>query len=148
MSTRVSLAELAAADIRLRPAEAVAIVAAICRQHTAGTLRGIPSPGVIRLTRDGDVVAEGPITTAQDEVARAALLLTDLLSGFDALPEYRASGALRLAIARALGTMDLPPYASLDEFCAALTRFATRGRRARSRRGCSARGSAPAPAAR
>jgi negative regulator of sigma E activity len=27
-------------------------------------------------------------------------------------------------LARALGTLDLPPYASLDEFCAALTRFA------------------------
>ena len=98
---------------------------AICQQHSRGSLRGIPSPGVIRLTRDGDVVAEGPITTAQDEVARAALLLTDLLSDFDSLPEYRASGALRLALARALGTMDLPPYVSLDEFCTALSRFAT-----------------------
>ena len=125
MPNRVSLAELAASDIRLRPAEAVAIVSAICAQHSAGTLRGIPSPGVIRLTRDGDVVAEGPMTTAQDDVARAGLLLTDLLSGFDALPEYRASGALRLVIARAIGTVDLPPYASLDDFCTALARFAS-----------------------
>src|SRR5687767_8882994 len=120
MSNRVSLAELAAADIRLRPAEAVAIVSAICTQHLTGTLAGIPSPGVIRLTREGDVLVEGPITTAQDVVVRAALLLTDLLPGYDALPEYRASGALRLVVARALGSLDLPPYDSLDEFRAGL----------------------------
>jgi hypothetical protein len=125
MSNRVSLAELAAADIQLRPSEAVAIVSAICAQHIAGTLPGIPSPGVIRLTRDGDLIAEGPITTGQDTVARAALLLTDLLPGFSALPEYRASGPLRLVIARALGSIDLPPYRSLYEFRAALMRFVT-----------------------
>jgi hypothetical protein len=125
MSTRVSLAELAAADIRLRPSEAVAIVSAICSQHAVGTLRGIPSPGVIRLTREGEVVAEGPMTTSQDDVARAAQLLSGLLAGFDALPEYRASGALRIVIARAIGTLDLPPYASLGEFCVALSRFTT-----------------------
>src|SRR5687767_12304079 len=101
MSNRVSLAELAAADIRLRPGEAVTLVCAICAQHLSGGLPGIPSPGVIRLTRDGEVLAEGPITTAQDVTVRAALLLSDLLPGTDALPEYRASGALRLAIARA-----------------------------------------------
>lgn len=125
MANRVSLAELAASDIRLRPAEAVAIVSAICAQQIAGTLPGIPSPGVIRLSRDGALLVEGPITTAQDKVARAAHLLTDLLPGFDALPEYRASGALRLVIARAMGSIDLPPYESLAEFRAALSRFAT-----------------------
>ena len=125
MPNRVSLAELSASEIRLRPSEAVAIVSAICAQHVAGTLPGIPSPGVIRLTRDGDVVVEGPITTAQDDVARAALLLTHLLPGFEALPEYRASGALRLVVARALGTIDLPAYSSLHEFRSALSRFVT-----------------------
>jgi hypothetical protein len=125
MSLRVSLAELASANIHLRPAEAVAIVAELCRQYSSGRIRGIPSPGVIRLSRDGALIVEGPITTAQDNVARAAHLLTDLLPSFDALPEYRVSGALRLVIARAMGTIDLPPYASLDDFCAALSRFAT-----------------------
>jgi hypothetical protein len=125
MSNRVSLAELALSDIRLRPSEAVAIVSAICAQHIAGTLPGIPSPGVIRISRDGDLLIEGPITTASDVIARAALLLTDLLPGFEALPEYRASGALRLVIARALGSMDLPPYGSLEDFRAALARFET-----------------------
>ena len=123
MTTRVSLAELAGADIKLRPAEAVAIVATICRQRLGGALPGIPTPGVIRVTRDGGVVIEGPVAKTGEDVARAAHLLDALLPGFDALPEYRASGALRLVIARALRTLDLPPFASLEELCDALGRF-------------------------
>lgn len=125
MTSRVSLTELAAAGIRLRPAEAATLVAEICRQQRAGQLRGIPSAGVIRITRDGDVVAEGPVTTNQDVVRCAAHLLNALVGGFEAPPEYRASGALQLVIARALRTLDLPSYETLDEFCAALDRFAT-----------------------
>lgn len=125
MTSRVSLTELAAAGIRLRPAEAVTLVAEICRQYSSGRLRGIPSAGVIRITRDGDVVAAGPVTTTKDAVHRVAHLCHVLLGGFDAPPEYRASGALQIALARGLGTLDLPPYESLDEFCAALARFAT-----------------------
>jgi DNA-binding transcriptional regulator YiaG len=124
MTTRVSLAELAAADIQLRPAEAVSVVVEICRQYSSGVLRGIPSPGVIRFTSQGEVVAEGPMTTDDGDVRRAAHLLADLLPDFGAAAEYRASGGLRLVIARALGTLDLPPYATLDQFCAALGRFA------------------------
>lgn len=63
--------------------------------------------------------------TAPDVVGQAALLLSDLLAGCDALPEYRASGALRLVIARALGSVDLPRFRSLDEFRTALRRFDT-----------------------
>jgi hypothetical protein len=124
MTSRVSLAELAGAEIHLRPAEAVSIVAELCRQYSSGVIPGIPSPGVIRFTRDGAVVAEGPITTGTDSgVRRAAHLLSDLLPEFDAPKAYRASGGLRLVIARALGTLDLPPYATLEAFCEALTRF-------------------------
>jgi hypothetical protein len=124
MTSRVSLAELAAADIRIRPAEAVAIVSEICRQFRSGRITAVPSPGVIRLTSDGQVVVEGPITTGPGSVARAAHLLNDLLADVEAPAQYRASGGLRLVIARALGTLDLPPYASLEDFCAALARFA------------------------
>jgi transcriptional regulator with XRE-family HTH domain len=42
-------------------------------------------------------------------------------------------GGLRLVIARALRTIDLPPFASLDEFCAALRRFAAEDLRAAAR---------------
>jgi hypothetical protein len=125
MHNRISLFELVASGIRLRPAEAVAIVGEICRQRAARILPGLPSLGVIRLTCHGEIAIEGPVPTGEDSVSRAAQLLESLLAGLDAPPEYRASGALRLLIARALGTLDLPPFASLEEFCAALVRFST-----------------------
>jgi hypothetical protein len=122
MNTRVSLAELAASRIQLRPSEAVAIVDEICRRCEDGLVRGIPTAGVVRLSRDGRISIEGPIETG-DEVARASQLLNDLLPPFDATPEYRASGALRLAIARGLGTLDLPAYESIAELRGVLQRF-------------------------
>ena len=125
MTNRVSLAELSSAELRLRPAEAVSIVAEVCRQNLARVLPGIPSPGVIRLLRDGGIAIEGPVRASHDDVARAATLLNTLLPGFDAAPEFRASGALRLLIARALGSLDLPPFQSLEDFTAALSRFTT-----------------------
>jgi len=125
MHNRISLSELVSSGIRLRPAEAVAIVGEICRQRAARVLPGLPSLGVIRLTPHGEIAIEGPVPTGEDSVCRAAQLLESLLADVDAPPEYRASGALRLLIARALGTLDLPPFASLEEFCAALVRFST-----------------------
>jgi Tol biopolymer transport system component len=123
MPTRVSLAELAASGVRLRAADAVVIVSEICRQRDGGALRGIPSAHIVRLTEQGAVVVEGPVNTDRPPVAAAAALLDELLANFDAPSEYRAPGALRLAVARALGTLDLPPYGSLDEFCDAIRRF-------------------------
>ncbi|HMC78586.1 MAG TPA: hypothetical protein VKH34_15665 [Vicinamibacterales bacterium] len=124
MTTRVSLTELAAADITLRPDEAVGLVVEICRQHAAGLLPAIPSPGIIRLTSAGGVVVEGPMATEEATVARAAHLLSELMPDFDAPSDYRASGGLRLVLARALRTLDLPAYDNLDGFAAALRRFA------------------------
>ena len=96
----------------------------MCRRCARGELRGVPSAGIIRITRDGDVLVEGPMHTGND-VQHAGDLLNELLAAVDSTPEYRASGGLRLAIARALGVLDVPPYASLAEFCAALTRFSS-----------------------
>jgi hypothetical protein len=124
MSTRVSLNELQLAGLRLRPSEAAAIVVEICRQHLDGRLPGVPSANVIRVTDGGSVVAEGPINADGPEVVAAAQLLEDLLPDFNAPPEFRTPGGLRIAIARALGTLDLPPFASLEEFRAAIERFA------------------------
>lgn len=124
MSTRVSPTELHDAGVRLRPAEAVSIVLDLCSQVRDGRLRGVPSLHVIRLTKQGDVIAEGPVSAGGAAVAGAADLLNALLPGFEAPAEFRASGGLRIAIARALGTLDCAPYESLDDFCSAIQRFA------------------------
>lgn len=120
----VSLADLAAAGIRLRPFEAVTIVRELALQVARDLAPGVPSAHVIRLAPSGAVFIEGPVAAGGRSVARAAQLLDTLLPGFDAPPEFRAPGALRLVIARALGTVDLPPYATLNAFAEALTRFA------------------------
>ena len=125
MAARVSLAELAAAGIVLHVEEATAIVLEICHQYTRGSVPGIPSAPVIRLTPDGVLLAEGPITTDRPPIAAAAQLLEDLLPPYDAPPPYRVPGGLRLIVARALGTLDLPPFDSLDDWCRALARFAS-----------------------
>src|SRR4029078_12147975 len=114
MTLRASLAELAPADISLHPADAVALVSSLCRRVARGELRGVPSPGIIRLTRDGDVVVEGAFTTRDAEVARMAQLLADILPGFDASPELRASGGLRLRAAGALCPGDPAPVPPLE----------------------------------
>ena len=123
-SPHISLADLAAAGLRLRPVEAVTITRELMQRVSHGLLAGIPSPHVVRFSGDGDVVVEGPVA-ADRSVERAARLLEALLPGFDAPPEFRVPGALRLVLARALGILDLPPYRTLDEFAEALSRFAT-----------------------
>jgi Tol biopolymer transport system component len=120
----VSLADLAAAGVRLRPVEVVTIVRELAQQVARGELPGVPSPHVIRLSPAGSVYIEGPVAAGGRSVARAAQLLETLLPGFDAPPEFRAPGALRLVVARALGTLDLPPYATLGALSDALARFA------------------------
>ena len=124
MAARVSLAELASAGVLLHSTEAAAIVVEVCRQYSRDLVRGIPSAHVIRLTPEGGVVAEGPITTDHPPLAKAAQLLHDLLPPFGAPPAYRVPGGLRLIVARALGTLDLPPFESLDDFSSAVARFA------------------------
>jgi Tol biopolymer transport system component len=129
MPSCLSVPELVSGGIVLRPVEAVAIVSEVCRQCLEGRAYGIPSPSAIRVIADGTVEIRGPAISGQAAVVRAAHLLNALLPPFDAPPEYRAPGGLRLVIARALGTVDLPPYASLEEFTHALARFSVRDAR-------------------
>jgi hypothetical protein len=97
----VSLADLAAAGVRLRPVEAVTIVRELLLQVARDQVPGVPSAHVIRLSPSGSVFIEGPVAAGGRSLARAAQLLETLLPGFDASPEFRAPGALRLVIARA-----------------------------------------------
>jgi hypothetical protein len=124
MPSRVSLAELIDSDIPVRPDEAVAILREVCRQYAGGDLRGIPNPTVIRLTGDGAVAVEGPVSRDQDAIRAAAGLLGELLPGFHTPTGFKVPGGLRLVLARAMRTIDLPPFADVNEFSAALARFA------------------------
>src|SRR3954466_1077515 len=123
--SQYSLADLAAAGVAINHAEAVTIVRDVVLRAWRGELPGVPSAHVIRLSASGTVSVEGPIATDDRAVPRAAHLLDALLPGFDAPAELRVPGALRLVVARALGTLDLPPYESLAGFAEALTRFGT-----------------------
>lgn len=118
----ISIADLNAAGLRLRPVEAVTIARELTLRAHRGELPGIPSSTVLRFTGEGDVVCEGPVAAGQS-VERAGRLLESLLPSFDAPPEFRVTGALRLIVARALGTLDLPHYTTLEEFADAIARF-------------------------
>ena len=118
-----SFADLSAAGISLRPVEAVTLVRELALRVERGELRGVPSAHVIRLSASGMVSVGGPMAADSRSVARAAHLLDTLLPPIDA--PARVPGALRLVLARALGTLDLPPYPSLDSFAQALSRFAS-----------------------
>jgi hypothetical protein len=102
--------------------EAVTIVRELALRVVHGQIPGVPSLQVVRLCRSGVISVEGPVAADSHEVARAAHLLQTLLPSFHAGPHV--PGALRLVLARALGALDLPPYASLQEFAETLSRFA------------------------
>ncbi|MEP6592547.1 MAG: helix-turn-helix domain-containing protein [Acidobacteriota bacterium] len=123
--SQLSLADLGSSGIAVHHAEAAAIVRELMRRACDGELPGVPSAQVIRLHVSGEISVEGPIATDDRAIVRAATLLQSLLPGFDAPTELRVPGALRLVIARALGTVDLPPYGSLQDFAGALERFAS-----------------------
>jgi len=128
MTTReshVSLIDLESAGVAVNCVAAVSIVRDVILRASRGELPGVPSAQVIRLNASGEVSVEGPIAADDWAVRRAAHLLDSLLPGFDAQPHLRVPGALRLVVARALETVDLPPYPSLDAFAEALRRFAS-----------------------
>lgn len=122
---QVSLADLASSGLPIHHDQAVAIVREVVWRTCEGQLPGVPSAHIVRLHQSGEISVEGPIATDDRAVVRAATLLQGLLPGFDAPAELRVPGALRLVLARALGTVDLPAYGSLQEFGDALTRFAS-----------------------
>lgn len=120
---RISIADLSASGLRLHFSAAVAVARELMLRAARGELPGIPSAQTIRLLRDGAIEIEGPVAAGRS-VERAARLVDTLLPGFDAPPEWRVPGALRLVVARGMGTLDLPVYESLDDFASALDRFA------------------------
>ena len=118
----ISLADLSTAGIRLQPAQSVAITWDIIQRVQHGYLAGIPAADALRLMHDGSLGVEGDDESSAS-VERAGRLLDSLLPGFDAPAQLRAPGALRILVARALRTLDLPPFRSLEEFAQAISRF-------------------------
>ena len=115
----VSLADLAAAGVRLRPIDAATIVSALVRQIESRALPGVPSSHVIRLSGMGEVSVEGPVVATGSPVPRAAQLLADLL------PRSTRSGA-DTALTRLVDlALQTPPgYVTLEQFGNALRPFA------------------------
>ena len=122
LSLNPSLADLVAAGVRPRAADAATIARELALRAARGELPGIPSFHVIRLADDGTIHVEGPVASGR-EIERAARLLETMLPPMDAQTDVRVPGALRLTIARALRVLDLPPFASLEAFAEALDRF-------------------------
>ena len=120
----IALADLSAAGVRLRPFEAVTIVRELLLLVARGDVAGVPSAHVIRLSSAGVVSVEGPVAAGGRNVVRAAQLLDALLPVSDLGKDFKVPGGLKLVIARALGTLDLPSFPSLDSFADALGRFA------------------------
>src|SRR5262245_27969165 len=118
----IALAELAAG--RVGTVEAVTIVREIANRIACGTLPGVPSPQVIRLTPSGSIFIEGPIAADARTVAHAAYLLETLLRDPDVRSLDRVRGRLRLILGPASRTLDLPPSTPLGDFADALARFA------------------------
>jgi helix-turn-helix protein/WD40 repeat protein len=118
----VSVADLAAAGVRIRPSDAVTIVRLLALQAIRGELPGVPSAHVIRLCASGAVAIEGPVAAAGGRpVQRAAQLLAALL------PQSRKAAAdampLDRIIAGALDAGYASLYPSLQEFADALAPF-------------------------
>ena len=120
----VSLADVAAAGLQLRPSEAVTITREVALQVVRGQIAGVPSAHVVRLSSNGSVSIEGPVAAGGRPVIRVAQLLDTLLPHDVAGSEFRVPGGLKLVVARALGTLDLPPFGSLEAFVESLDRFA------------------------
>jgi hypothetical protein len=105
----------------------VTIAREVALQVVRGQIVGVPSPHVVRLSGNGSVTVEGPVAAGGRPVVRVAQLLDALLPDregpHEGGSEFRVPGGLKLVVARALGTLDLPPFGSLEAFVEALDRF-------------------------
>ncbi len=105
----VALSHLLSRGIRLDTAEAVAIARAL------SNAKGEPVIDDIELSSDGDARCAG---------ARGKPSVTALAGVLDTLlPPRGVPAPLRYAVARGLETVVAPPFASVEEFSAALARF-------------------------
>jgi hypothetical protein len=123
-----SIAELQAAGIRFEADEAVAItqqlIHSICHREPEEVTPpyGPPAPHTVLLKEDGSVVCTS-CATAPAVLEVGAFLETILPDGSPRVP-----GSLRYTMARALLSVDVPPFASLDDLSLDLARHEHGGR--------------------
>ena len=120
---RISFAHLVDSGVRLSWREAVAITrrtAALCAQAAPGQPGG-------DLLADMELDARGTVSVATAHspaiaVSELALFLMQMLPAETAPADRRAPVTVDLAIGRALGLDDAPPFDSVAEFADALAR--------------------------
>lgn len=119
----VSAAGLRAAGVTLSSAEAVACV--LLTGEALQWSADAPDPSRVILRGDGriNVTTAGAAENGSASVESYARLLHRLLP--EAGDGGQTPGALRLTVARGLGAIDAPPFASLDDFRAGIARFLT-----------------------
>jgi hypothetical protein len=117
----VSLADVIASGVRLRPTEAVTIVRLLAIEAAQRDLPGVPSAHVVRLSSDGAVRVDGPVVAGGQPVWRAAQLLISLWPSVQL--ECAGASGLGGVISRALGGTQ-PPFDSIETFADALSPFA------------------------
>src|SRR4051812_5594455 len=127
MNHSVSLRTVVDAGVELNYRDAVAIVQSLIAttpdQPAAAEPAAAPSLDNVHICADGSVVWLGAAVTPS--VSECAILLDALLPRFAKTP---TPGALRYLIARALLEVDAPPFDSIGEFSAALSRHEPKSR--------------------
>jgi Tol biopolymer transport system component len=125
---RVSLAAMLADDVEIEWMEAVAIVRELCAApRTDDVIHGsIPlTPGKVWLDRDGGVSLSAGVTIAVRQLAD----LLEVLLLAPGRPRGRLPGPLVITLARALGQVDAPGFATPSAFDESLARFERTPRR-------------------
>ena len=120
----LALADLAADGTTLTPEEAVALTLAVAER--LGWSEPPNRPELIVIRGDGTVHLPRAANAAPATPAQYADLLHALLAFGRGEAGLRVPGPLLLLIARARGEIDLPAFASADEFRQALVRFLSR----------------------
>jgi Tol biopolymer transport system component len=112
----ITLAHLLSRAGRLTPHEAVAIVQMLAVREV-----GVPALENVEIASDGTAACIS--SAGKPSVRDIATLLDTLLP-----PDTRVPPALRYTIARGMGTVEAPAFASLADFSTALQRFEALGR--------------------
>jgi hypothetical protein len=120
---QVTLQDLVQRGTRLRAEEAVAVVIAVGER--LGWSTAPPAPDRITLSSAGSVEV-APFEPEPQDARAYAQLLHLLLPDTAAGGAFQVPGALRLAVARGIGAIDLPPFASAAAFGSSVRRFVTR----------------------